>query len=99
MKSPTCSRSLAGRDDFETFEESLAIAGVDGTLAKRMRGTSAQRRCKGKTGTLSNVSALSGYCETAGGRRVAFAILQNVVAPYNARAQQDRLVASIAALR
>lgn len=92
-------RSLAGRDDFATFEESLAIAGIDGTLAKRMRGTSAQRRCKGKTGTLSNVSALSGYCQTAGGRRVAFAILQNVVAPYNARAQQDRLVASIAALR
>lgn len=92
-------RALPGRAEFEEFEESLAIAGVDGTLAKRMRGTSAQRRCKGKTGTLSNVSTLSGYCQTAGGRRVAFSILQNSVAPYTARAQQDRLVATIAALR
>lgn len=92
-------RAMPDRGEFEEFEESLAIAGIDGTLAKRMRGTSAQRRCKGKTGTLSNVSSLSGYCETAGGRRVAFSILQNFVAPYTARAQQDRLVATIAALR
>lgn len=91
--------AIVGRDEFDDFETSLAIAGVDGTLAKRMRGTSAQRSCKGKTGTLSNVSALSGYCTTAGGNRVAFAILQNVVAPYTARGQQDRLVATIAALR
>lgn len=91
--------TIVGRDEFDEFETSLAIAGVDGTLAKRMRGTSAQRRCKGKTGTLSNVSTLSGYCTTAGGNRVAFAILQNVIAPYTARAQQDRLVATIAALR
>lgn len=91
--------SIVARDEFDEFETSLAIAGVDGTLAKRMRGTAAQRSCKGKTGTLSNVSALSGYCTTAGGNRVAFAILQNVVAPFTARAQQDRLVATIAALR
>lgn len=92
-------RSMVGESAFDEFETSLAIAGVDGTLAKRLRGTAAQRKCAGKTGTLSNVSTLSGYCTTAGGRRVAFAILQNVIAPYVARAQQDRVVATIAALR
>lgn len=90
--------AIVGRDEFDEFETSLAIAGIDGTLSKRMRGTPAQRRCNGKTGTLSNVSTLSGYCTTAGGSRVAFAILQNVIAPFTARAQQDRLVATIAAL-
>ncbi|MGB0872607.1 MAG: D-alanyl-D-alanine carboxypeptidase/D-alanyl-D-alanine endopeptidase [Solirubrobacterales bacterium] len=92
-------RATTGEPAFDEFETSLAIVGVDGTLAKRMRGTPAHRNCSGKTGTLSNVSALAGYCITAGGRRVAFAILQNVVAPYLARAQQDRVVARIAALR
>ena len=83
---------------FTDFKASLPIAGVDGTLAARMRRGSAYRKCFGKTGTLSNVSSLSGYCTTAGGDTVAFSILQNRVAPAAARAQQDRVAAQIAAL-
>ncbi|MBJ7459275.1 MAG: D-alanyl-D-alanine carboxypeptidase/D-alanyl-D-alanine-endopeptidase [Thermoleophilaceae bacterium] len=83
---------------FTDFKASLPIAGVDGTLASRMRRGSAYRNCFAKTGTLSNVSTLSGYCTTAGGDLVAFSILQNRVAPAAARAQQDRVAAQIAAL-
>jgi D-alanyl-D-alanine carboxypeptidase/D-alanyl-D-alanine-endopeptidase (penicillin-binding protein 4) len=83
---------------FADFRASLPIAGVDGTLAGRMRGTAAQRACTAKTGTLSNVSTLSGYCTTAGGDLVAFSILQNRVAPWRAHIQQDRVAATIAAL-
>ena len=43
-------------------------------------------RCRAKTGTLSNVSALAGYCDTRGGGRVAFAFLMNCVYPWTARA-------------
>jgi D-alanyl-D-alanine carboxypeptidase/D-alanyl-D-alanine-endopeptidase (penicillin-binding protein 4) len=83
---------------FTDFKASLPIAGVDGTLSARMRRGSAYRKCFGKTGTLSNVSSLSGYCTTAGGDTVAFSILQNRVSPAAARAQQDRVAAQIAAL-
>jgi D-alanyl-D-alanine carboxypeptidase/D-alanyl-D-alanine-endopeptidase (penicillin-binding protein 4) len=83
---------------FTDFKASLPIAGVDGTLAPRMRRGSAYRKCSAKTGTLSNVSSLSGYCITAGGDTVAFSILQNRVAPARARSQQDRVAAQLAAL-
>ncbi|MGH2960346.1 MAG: D-alanyl-D-alanine carboxypeptidase/D-alanyl-D-alanine endopeptidase [Solirubrobacterales bacterium] len=83
---------------FADFKASLPIAGVDGTLASRMRRSIARRNCSAKTGTLSNVSALSGYCTTAGGDLVAFSILQNRVAPTAARAQQDRVAGQLAGL-
>jgi serine-type D-Ala-D-Ala carboxypeptidase/endopeptidase (penicillin-binding protein 4) len=78
------------------FESSLAIAGRNGTLFDRMRRTAARDRCQGKTGTLHDVSALAGYCQTTAGARVAFAILMNGVNPYGARRLQDRMVAALA---
>ena len=84
---------------FTDFKASLPIAGVDGTLASRMRRLDRRTAsCIAKTGTLSNVSSLSGYCTTAGGDLVAFSILQNRVSPAAARRQQDRVAALIAAL-
>ncbi len=50
---------------FDDFFNSLSIAGVDGTLHKRMRGTSAENNFRGKTGTLNGVSSLAGYVTTA----------------------------------
>lgn len=91
-------RGMSGRPDFNPFNDSLPIPGVDGTLHNRMRGVPAAKRCHAKTGTLSNVSALSGYCTTAGGNLVAFSILNNRVWPGTARAAQDRIVSAIARL-
>ncbi|MBF6620359.1 MAG: D-alanyl-D-alanine carboxypeptidase [Patulibacter sp.] len=74
----------------------LPRAGASGTLARRMRGTAAQGRCRAKTGTINGVSALAGYCTTVSGRELAFAILQNGSSPWSARAFQDRFVAQLA---
>jgi serine-type D-Ala-D-Ala carboxypeptidase/endopeptidase (penicillin-binding protein 4) len=79
-----------------SFTGSLAVAGRSGTLAGRLRGTSAQDRCRAKTGTLRDVSALAGYCATRRGANVAFAFLMNYVSPYNARILQDRMTAALA---
>ena len=83
-------------DGDPTFMGSLAIAGRTVTLSDRMRGTSAQDRCRAKTGTLSNVSALAGYCESRSGGRVAFAFLMNGVWPASARRLQDRMASALA---
>lgn len=74
---------------------SLSVAGRNGTLRRRMRGTAAAGRCSGKTGTLLGVSALSGYCTTATGRHVVFSFLENGVGS-GAKAAEDRMVAALA---
>jgi D-alanyl-D-alanine carboxypeptidase/D-alanyl-D-alanine-endopeptidase (penicillin-binding protein 4) len=87
-------RLLAGMyasDAGEAFYDSLAVAGRSGTLDTRMRGTRASGRCHAKTGTISAVSALAGYCEAKRRTVVAFAILMNGVDTWNARSLQDRM--------
>jgi D-alanyl-D-alanine carboxypeptidase/D-alanyl-D-alanine-endopeptidase (penicillin-binding protein 4) len=79
------------------IKAALPQAGRSGTLARRMRGTAAQDRCRAKTGTINGVSTLAGYCTAASGRELAFAILQNGSSPWSARAFQDRFVAQLAA--
>jgi serine-type D-Ala-D-Ala carboxypeptidase/endopeptidase (penicillin-binding protein 4) len=79
-------------DDYDVFVDSLPIAGSDGTLFDRMRRGTAHRRCVGKTGTLSNVSALSGYCEALSGDNYAYSILMNGVYPTGARKLQDLML-------
>lgn len=59
------------------FRESLTIAGVDGTLERRMRDTVAANNLRGKTGTLSYVNALSGYVTTKHGYVVIFSMMGN----------------------
>ncbi|MGI9557669.1 MAG: D-alanyl-D-alanine carboxypeptidase/D-alanyl-D-alanine endopeptidase [Solirubrobacterales bacterium] len=80
------------------FDASLSIAGRDGTLAGRMQGTPAAESCRGKTGTLTGVSALSGYCDS-GNDVVAFSILMNDTELTKARKLQDQMVAAIARYR
>lgn len=83
----------------QKFVDSLPVAGRDGTLASRMRGSAAEGRCHAKTGTLTGVSALSGYCFNSSGRQYAFSILMNGVGDsYSARAAQDAIAALIARL-
>ena len=78
------------------FEASLPVAGRSGTLFDRMRRTAARDNCQAKTGTLSNVSALAGYCRTRDGGRVAFAFLMNYVYPWSARRLQDNMTSALA---
>ena len=86
---------MDGQENARPFRTSLAIPGATGTVKRRMRGTPA-RRCRVKTGTLRDVSALAGYCTTLGDRDVGFALLFNRVSPAAARAIQDRMATAIA---
>ncbi len=91
--------ALRERDEFPAFFDSLSIAGRDGTLGTRMRGGPARGNCRGKTGTLSNVSAVSGYCRARSGQVYVFSILMNGVNPYGARTLQDGMLQAIAGMR
>lgn len=77
----------------------LPVAGRSGTLELRMRHSSAQDRCQAKTGTLSNVSALAGYCRTPNGHVLAFAFIENLVYTPTAKAAEDRLAIALARQR
>ncbi len=75
------------------FLDALPVAGRDGTLEDRMRGTPAAGRVFAKTGTLLHDNALSGYATTLGGRRVVFSIFANNTPP---RAKFDPLLDRVA---
>jgi serine-type D-Ala-D-Ala carboxypeptidase/endopeptidase (penicillin-binding protein 4) len=78
------------------FVSSLAVAGETGTLINEMQGTVAQGRCRGKTGSLHDVSNLVGYCRARDGHRLAFAFLMNGIYPYYAHPIQDAMVIALA---
>jgi serine-type D-Ala-D-Ala carboxypeptidase/endopeptidase (penicillin-binding protein 4) len=59
------------------FWNSLAIAGIRGTMQGEMLGTRAVNNCRGKTGTLHDVANLVGYCTAANGNQLVFAFLEN----------------------
>ena len=59
------------------WRNALTVGGVDGTLKNRFRGTSAEGNVRGKTGTLNQVSTLSGYVTSISGERFVFSILTN----------------------
>ena len=85
--------------EYPAFRASLPIAGRDGTLSDRMRGEAAEGRCRAKTGTLPNVSVLSGYCRSRGGDRIAFSFLMSRIDVDAARDLQDRMANAIARFR
>jgi D-alanyl-D-alanine carboxypeptidase/D-alanyl-D-alanine-endopeptidase (penicillin-binding protein 4) len=89
---------MDAQDAAVTWQASLPVAGRSGTLRNRMRGTAAAGRCAAKTGTLIGVSALSGYCTSTGGVRVAFSFIENRVCNYCAKKVEDRMVSAIARL-
>ena len=68
--------------DFQPFYDALPIAGVDGTIRNRMKGTPAAGNVHAKTGTLDKARSLSGYVTTADGRMLLFsALCNNYVVP------------------
>lgn len=86
---------------FQLFYDALPIAGVDGTIANRMKGTPAERNVHAKTGTLDMVRSLSGYVTTADGRMLLFSVLCNnwTVPVREVERVQDTLAAQLAAMR
>lgn len=70
-------RWAAGQPLAATFKASLPIAGVDGTLVARFKGTPLEGRLFAKTGSLSGASALSGYLTAKSGRTLTFALFAN----------------------
>jgi D-alanyl-D-alanine carboxypeptidase/D-alanyl-D-alanine-endopeptidase (penicillin-binding protein 4) len=62
---------------FDTYYNSLPVAGVDGTLEDRMKNTPAAGHIHAKTGSVEHVRTLSGFAETASGRRLIFSFLSN----------------------
>lgn len=59
------------------FRDALPIAGIDGTLRNRMKGTPAQNNVRAKTGTLGTATSLSGYLFSAAGERLVFSLMIN----------------------
>jgi len=62
---------------YEPFAASLPTPGTDGTLANRLKGTAAESRLRAKTGSMSQVRALSGYISTSDDEPLAFAVIAN----------------------
>ena len=70
----------------------LPIAGVDGTLENRMKNGRATGNVHAKTGTVSGVSTLAGYCRASNGHQLCFAILnQGVVKASDGREFQNKV--------
>ncbi|HVI17624.1 MAG TPA: D-alanyl-D-alanine carboxypeptidase/D-alanyl-D-alanine-endopeptidase, partial [Gaiellales bacterium] len=85
----------------KTLRASLPLAGVNGTLSKRMRSGPAHGNAQAKTGTLDDASALSGYVHSRNGHQIVFSILVNhrrlnILAAHKL---QDRIVQALAGSR
>lgn len=81
----------------DQFIQDLALTGQEGTVADRTEGTAAYGRCRTKTGTLTGVSALSGYCFNRSGKVMIFSILMTSVSDlYAAHYEQDKIAALVA---
>jgi serine-type D-Ala-D-Ala carboxypeptidase/endopeptidase (penicillin-binding protein 4) len=70
-------KGMKNSEHWETWKGLQPIAGVDGTLKRRMKGTKAEGNVRAKTGTISNVRGLSGYLTTADGEEIVFSFLVN----------------------
>jgi D-alanyl-D-alanine carboxypeptidase/D-alanyl-D-alanine-endopeptidase (penicillin-binding protein 4) len=83
------------------FIDALPVAGVDGTLANRMKGTPAERNVRAKTGTVDKARSLSGYVTSADGELLLFSFLCNnhTVPTRDVDAVQDAIAARLAAMR
>jgi D-alanyl-D-alanine carboxypeptidase/D-alanyl-D-alanine-endopeptidase (penicillin-binding protein 4) len=81
----------------QVWRDSLTIGGVDGTLRRRFVGTRAAGNVRGKTGTIEQVSALSGYVKTVAGEELVFSIVVNGVPDTPVRTSAiDEIVVSLA---
>ena len=81
---------------YSSLYPSLPIAGEDGTLSKRMKGEYTIGNVRAKTGTLTGVSSLAGYCRTANNHLLAFCIInQGVMKNADGRGFQDAVCTAL----
>ncbi len=81
----------------DAWRNSLTVGGMDGTLRNRFKGSTAAGNIRGKTGTIDQVSALSGYVTTAAGEKLVFSIIVNGVPNQGVRpATIDEIVLALA---
>jgi D-alanyl-D-alanine carboxypeptidase/D-alanyl-D-alanine-endopeptidase (penicillin-binding protein 4) len=85
---------------FQVFYDGLPIAGVDGTIADRMRGTMAAGNVRAKTGFVDKARSLSGYVTTADGTPLVFSFLCNnwTTSVRDVERVQDEIAARLAAM-
>ena len=77
---------------YKALSEALPIAGVDGTLKKRMINTAAEGNVRAKTGTVTGITSLAGYCTAPNGHQLCFAIInQGILDKTTGKAFQDRV--------
>lgn len=81
---------------YDTWYASFPVACKDGTLLSRMCSTPAAGNVHAKTGTLTSVSALSGYATDADGREMVFSILLNDHIASSVKSIEDQIAAAIA---
>ncbi len=100
--SPHAMSSVLSYDYFgknrETFIGSLSVAGVDGTLEERFKGSDLRQRVIGKSGFVEGVSSLSGYLKARDGQMYVFSILMNGIPKLSnsgVKALQERIVRAI----
>ena len=72
---------MSKQADFAWFEDSLSVAGVNGTLRDRLKGTDAEGVLRGTLGSLSDVATFSGYVTTKNGEPLAFSVMINGADP------------------
>jgi D-alanyl-D-alanine carboxypeptidase/D-alanyl-D-alanine-endopeptidase (penicillin-binding protein 4) len=86
---------------FQAYYDAMPIAGVDGTIRNRMRGTPAQGNVHAKTGSVALARSLSGYVTTANQRMLIFSFLCNnwTVPVREVERVQDAIAARLASMR
>lgn len=90
-------RWVAGQTWGKAWRASLPIGGVDGTIARRFKGTALEGRIFAKTGGLNATAALSGYMIGKSGRELTFSILANdMLAGTRATPTMDAVLITIA---
>ena len=93
--------SRSSKLNSQVYQESLAIAGIEGTLKKRFRHTSVEGSFFGKTGTLTGVGSLSGYLFTPNDFTLAISIIVNNSDLKNKQIRQaiDRIVIALSHIK
>jgi D-alanyl-D-alanine carboxypeptidase/D-alanyl-D-alanine-endopeptidase (penicillin-binding protein 4) len=93
--------AMRTHEHFRVFHDALPIAGVDGTIRGRMRGSPAENNVRAKTGFVDKARSLSGYVTTADGRMLLFSFLANnwTTPTRSVERVQDAIAARLAGMR